>query len=235
MEGAKAVSSSSIASVVISTLPLQGLDRPADRRDTAAIPQRGSSRSSAVDEIAWCARWKAPGPNGTIPAAVTACTPRFQMAISRSPLRSAPSPRRRRWRRPAAPADRRPDPGLRSAPRPRRNRSSQASGGQIAVGRDLHGRHREAERRASAGGEQDHGRPGRGQSGEETASLPGASSRLRPRRRTSLAVAKHVLDRLRPPFCTAPSDFSSRVVIPPATFPGEGFSETGSRGSGNSA
>src|SRR5581483_11354512 len=61
----------------------------------------------------------------------------------------------------------------------------------------------------------------------EIASLPGDSSRAKPGRRIRSPYLNTWVSGASPAFCTAPRDFSSRVVIPPAWLPGEGFSDTG--------
>ena len=62
---------------------------------------------------------------------------------------------------------------------------------------------------------------------EETASLPGASSRVRPGGAPARRSAARRRPARGPAFWTAPSDFSSSVVMPPSILPGDGFSETG--------
>ena len=62
---------------------------------------------------------------------------------------------------------------------------------------------------------------------EAIRSLPGPSKTLRPLRLTISPYFKTSTISEVPALVTQPSDFSSKVVIPPSLFPGEGFSYTG--------
>ena len=63
---------------------------------------------------------------------------------------------------------------------------------------------------------------------DATKSFPGAESRLRPLVFNRSAYSSTPLTGACPHFCVQPKALSSSVDIPPALFPGEGFSPTGS-------
>ena len=66
--------------------------------------------------------------------------------------------------------------------------------------------------------------PERASAEAATRSLPGACKRFNPGFVTGCAEVSTSTTGCAPPFCTQPSDFSSRVVMPPFLLPGEGFS-----------
>ena len=60
-----------------------------------------------------------------------------------------------------------------------------------------------------------------------TRSLPGALSKFSPGEDKVSPYSNTSHTAVVPDFCVHPNDFSSKVEIPPALFPGEGFSKTG--------
>ena len=98
---------------------------------------------------------------------------------------------------------------------------------QLAVGRQLHRRHKAAVRRAAPGAEQHHMAAGTGQRAGRHRIVARRAEQIQPRHAQPLTVLQHVHHRAQARFWVQPSDFSSSVVMPPALLPGDGFSYIG--------